>query len=237
MKISLIIPAYNEEKYIGDCLSSIEKYGEGIFEVIVVNNASTDDTAKVVERFSKVKLINENKKGLPFARNRGLSEAKGEIVAFVDADTRIKKGWVENIIKKFEEDESLISVSGPYFHYDISLLGQFLTLVYLLVLLWPGYLIMGYMVTLGNFATRKEYLDRIGGFNNDILFHGDDTYIAKRLHEFGKVKYFLSLRLPSSGRRLKGEGYLTTTYNYGINFLWVTFKNKPKENKEYVSIR
>jgi glycosyltransferase involved in cell wall biosynthesis len=237
MKISLIIPAYNEEKYIKNCLLSVEKYGKEIFEVIVVNNRSTDNTALIVRDFKNVRLINEEKKGLPFARNTGLSHASGDIVAFIDADTMIKAGWVEKIIKEFTKDEKLVSLSGPYLHYDISIFGRFMTLVYLLILLWPGYLIMGYMVTLGNFATRKEAIDKIGGFNNKILFHGDDTYIAKELHKIGKVKYFLSLRLPSSGRRLLGEGYLRTTYNYAINFLWIVFKNKPNTNNEYKSIR
>ena len=121
MKISLIIPAYNEEKYIKDCLLSIQKHGEGLFEVIVINNASTDATASIVKEFKNIKLVNENKKGLPFARNRGLAEANGEIVAFIDADTKIPKGWVKKIEKAFKKNDKLVSISGPYIYYDLSL--------------------------------------------------------------------------------------------------------------------
>jgi len=237
MKVSLIIPAYNEEKYIEDCLLSIERYGNEFFEVIIINNNSNDKTSEIVKKFPKFKLINEPKQGLPFARNRGLREASGDIIAFIDADTRIKKDWVKKIIKEFKKDKDLVSISGPYFHYDISKFGQFLTWIYLFILLYPGYILIGYMATLGNFAARKEALDKIGGFNNKIIFHGDDTDIAKRLNKIGKVKYLLSLCLPSSGRRLKGEGFLTTVYNYGINFIWVSIKNKPKTNSVYKSIR
>lgn len=237
MKISLIVPAYNEEKYIGNCLSSIEKYGKDLFEVIVINNASTDNTSKVVENFPNVRLINETKKGLPFARNRGLSEAKGDIVAFVDADTMIKKGWVDRIKKEFEKDEKLAYISGPYVYYDFSLILKLLTWFVYIFIAYPSYIFVGYMATMGNFAARKSFMNNVGGFDNTIIFHGDDTDISRKLHGIGKTKFSLSFYLPSSARRLKGEGYIITVYQYIVNFLCIVFIKRPQKNADYIEIR
>ena len=236
MKISLIIPAYNEEKYIKDCLLSIQKHGEGLFEVIVINNASTDATASIVKEFKNIKLVNENKKGLPFARNRGLAEANGEIVAFIDADTKIPKGWVKKIEKAFKKNDKLVSISGPYVYYDLPLFHKSLVWMYWIILGHPTYLITGYMAILGNFAAKKSALEKIGGFDEKILFYGDDTDISKRLHKIGKVKFSQRLYMLTSARRLKNEGIIKTALKYVINFLWIAFKNKPKTNK-YSNIR
>jgi len=234
--ISIIIPTLNEEKYIESCLSSIEENGKELFEVIVVNNNSNDKTTEIVKKFPMARLVHEPIQGLPFSRNKGLSEASGDIVAFIDADNRIPKGWVKKIIKEFEKNEKLISISGPYIYYDTSIFHKILVWVYWLILAWPSYLLIGYMAVLGNFVAKKSELEKIGGFNKDIAFYGDDTDISKRLHKIGKVKFMQSFYLFSSARRLKGEGILVTAYRYMINFLWVVFKNKPK-TKIYKDIR
>lgn len=228
MKISLVIPAHNEEKYIEKCLLSIEKYGKDLFEVIVINNASSDNTSMIVKRFPGVKLVYEEKKGLPFARNRGLSEASGDIIAFIDADTIMPKNWVKKLVKQFEKNDNIISVSGPYIYHDVSTFYKGLVWAYWLLLAWPLYFITGYMILIGNFAVKKDALIKIGGFNKDILFYGDDTDVSKKLSKLGKVKFLQTFYLFSSARRLKKEGTLRTAYKYIINSLWVIFKNKPK---------
>jgi len=237
MKISLIVPAYNEERYIGDCLLSIQKYGKGLFEVIVINNNSTDKTSEIVKNFPEFRLVEEPRQGLPFARNRGLREARGDLVAFVDADTRIKEGWINKITEEFEKNKDTVCVSGPYVYYDTSIFEKFLVWIYLIILLWPAYFIMGYMAILGNFVARKTALEEIGGFDNNIIFYGDDVDIVKRLNNIGKTKFFLTFYLYSSARRLKAEGILAIAHNYIISYLWIVFKNKPKINTDYKSIR
>lgn len=236
MKISLVIPAYNEEKYIKDCLLSVQKNGNDFFEVIVINNASTDKTAEIVNSFKNVILINEERKGLPFARNRGLHEAKGDLVAFVDADTKIPKNWTKKIINKFSKNDKIVSISGPYIYYDVSIFHKTLIWIYWILLSHPSYLITGYMAVLGNFVAKKSSLEKIGGFNENVAFYGDDTDISKRLSKIGKVKFYQSFYMFTSARRLKGEGFMKTAYNYVTNFLWIVFTNKPKTN-DYNNIR
>jgi glycosyltransferase involved in cell wall biosynthesis len=229
MKISLIIPAYNEEKYIFDCLTSIEIYGQGLFEVIVIDNASTDKTAEIVKQFSKIRLVYEPKTGLPYARNRGLKEAKGEIVAFIDADSRIYDGWYQKISREFKIHKYIVSFSGPYIYYDVSIFKKLLVWMYWLCLAGPSYFILGYLIEIGNFAAKKSALLEIGGFNNKVPFYGDDTDIAKKLQKIGKVKFSQRFYLYSSARRLKKEGFISSGYKYAINFIWIIFRNKPKD--------
>lgn len=236
MKISLIIPAHNEEKYIKDCLLSIEKNGRELFEVIVIDNASTDKTSEIVKDFSFVRIVHETQKGLPFARNRGIKEAKGDIIAYIDADTKMPKGWVSKIIKEFQKDKKMVSLSGPYIYYDVSFFQKIFVWIYWIILAWPSYLFIRYMSVLGNFVARKDALEKVGGFNQDIVFYGDDTDISKKLHKIGKVKFSNAFYMLSSARRLNGEGTLITAYRYIINFLWIVFKNKPK-TKIYKDIR
>ncbi|HBB33982.1 MAG TPA: hypothetical protein DDZ80_13455 [Cyanobacteria bacterium UBA8803] len=89
-KFSIVIPAYNASAYIADCLDSVLAQTEPDFEVIVVDDGSTDDTAEIVSRFSdrRVHLVQRVNGGLAAARNTGIAAAQGELVAFLDADDR-----------------------------------------------------------------------------------------------------------------------------------------------------
>ena len=101
MKISLIIPAYNEEKYINRCISSAEKHSSDLFEIIVVDNNSTDKTKEIAESFSNVRVIHEKEKGVTRARQRGFLESGGDILAFIDSDTYLNDEWFEILKKEF----------------------------------------------------------------------------------------------------------------------------------------
>src|ERR1039458_2768165 len=119
MKISLIICAYNEEKYIGRCLKSVLNHApDNLLEVLVVNNASTDKTAEIAARYPGVRVIDESSKGLTKARQRGLMEAKGDLLAFVDADSQMPQNWFSIVNKEFTKDPNLAFLSGPYIYYD-----------------------------------------------------------------------------------------------------------------------
>src|ERR1035437_9659082 len=131
MKLSLIIPAYNEEKYIGACLEHAIKNSKGKFsEIIVIDNASTDKTAEVARKFNGVKVIRENEKGVTKARQRGLKESPGDILAYIDADTRMPEKWIEILEKTFIENLDYVCLSGPYIYYDVSKFQQFLVKLY-----------------------------------------------------------------------------------------------------------
>jgi glycosyltransferase involved in cell wall biosynthesis len=235
MKVSLIIPAYNEEKYIGNCLQSVKEHGKNLFEVIVVNNASTDKTAEVVKSFPFVRLINEPKKGLLWARQRGFEESKGDFLAYIDSDTTIYPSWFEKISNEFNKDKEIVILSGPYRYYDLPKTKKIFAELIWWIIFPFAYFISRRVIHGGNFVVKREALKKINGFDTSISFHGEDTDLARRLSYYGKIKYKTNFYINISGRRLLNEGLLKSYIIYGLNFLWVIFFKRPltKKYKDY----
>ncbi|MFA6459417.1 MAG: glycosyltransferase family 2 protein [Candidatus Paceibacterota bacterium] len=237
-KISLIIPAFNEEKYIGPCLEyALKCSSEGkLYEIIVVDNKSTDHTKKIAESFVGVKVVSEQEKGVTRARQRGYKESKGDILAFIDADTRMEKGWIEKIVKEFSQDPHLACLSGPYTYYDISV---FRSKLYWWTMWVPSYIVSiftRHMSVAGNTAIRRDVLDKMSGMNTSIEFYGDDTDTAVRASRYGKVKFSLGFSIPTSARRIEQQGALKTSFIYAVNYVSTFFFGKPV-TKGYVEIR
>ena len=108
--ISFIICTYNREKYIYECLSKLAKNTEQKgCEIVLVNNNSTDNTAAECERFVKdykptnYRYVVETKQGLSFARNRGIAEAQGEWLVFLDDDAMVETDYITNLQKHLSE--------------------------------------------------------------------------------------------------------------------------------------
>jgi len=120
MKISVIICTYNREKFLKLALDSYKNQTlqpEG-FEIIIVDNNSTDNTKKIVQKFIgenpslDVRYVFEERQGLSFARNRGIQEAKYEIITFVDDDAEAEKDFLKNLKSYFESDKKAMAVGG-----------------------------------------------------------------------------------------------------------------------------
>ena len=236
MNISLVIPAHNEEKYIGACLAAAIKHSHGLlFEILVVNNQSNDRTEEIALTFPNVRVVSEPQKGLVFTRQRGFLEARGDILAYIDADTLMPEGWCEQIHKEFENNPRLALLSGPYSYFDVSAFQNLLVRLYYITSI-PVYWLVGYMATGGNFAIRKDVLVKMKGFDTTISFYGEDTNIARRAHEFGKVKFKQGFTMATSGRRFAEQGFLSTAYTYVINFFSEVIRHRPA-TKEYNDFR
>ncbi|NDL61657.1 glycosyltransferase [Acerihabitans arboris] len=241
MKLSLIIPAYNEELYLATCLQYAIKEltahaKPGEFEIIVVNNASTDRTSAIASGFENVRVVYEPIKGLTRARQKGLESASGDILAFIDADTRMPAGWPGKVLDAYAKRKDLVCVSGPYRYFDLSGIKSFLVKLYWLALAKPTYWLTRYMAVGGNFAASKQALLRIGGFDTSIAFYGEDTNIARRLAGEGRVQFDLGLVMDTSARRLKEEGFIPTAVCYVLNFMSEAIRKKPATS-EYRDIR
>ncbi|GIW62271.1 MAG: hypothetical protein KatS3mg090_0097 [Patescibacteria group bacterium] len=117
MKISVIIPAYNEEKYIEATLKSLTKQTKKPFEIIVVDNNCTDRTAEIAKKYN-CKVIKETRQGITPARNKGFSSAQGDIFVKLDADTIVDKDFLEKIEQRFKNDQSLVLL-GFLISYDL----------------------------------------------------------------------------------------------------------------------
>lgn len=235
MKISFVIPAYNEEAFIGDCLDTLllrVQETDVETEIIVVNNASTDHTADIVSRYKKVKLVNEPKKGLSAARQAGFVASSGDLIANVDADTRMPVGWIDTVIKEFSQNKKLVALSGPQIFYDAPKIIQFWAILFYNIA-YIGYILNRFVLRVsslvqgGNFVIRREALEKIGGYNQKFEFYGEDADIAHRLHKVGDVKFTFKLPISASGRRVMKEGKFTIGYRYIMNYFWTILFGKP----------
>ncbi|MBI2623072.1 MAG: glycosyltransferase family 2 protein [Candidatus Liptonbacteria bacterium] len=233
--ISFVIPAHNEEMSVSACIASIKAELARTpvpAEIIVVNNASTDGTKAVALEHPGVTVVDEPVKGLPRARHAGFRKATGELIANIDADTRLPARWLEKTLREFEKSPKLVALSGPYIYYDLprrvrAAIAAFYGLAYFLYALNRYVLRVGSLIQGGNFVARRRALEAIGGYDTNILFYGEDTDIARRLHKIGPVKFTLSFPVYSSGRRLAREGVVAIGLRYTVNYFWVTFLKKP----------
>lgn len=235
MTLSVVIPAYNEEKRLPEHLASLEREiarSGCVVEVIVVNNASTDRTAEIARSYPWVRVVDEPKKGMVRARQAGFLVAKGDLIANLDADTIVPEGWIDTVLSAFVHDVRLVALSGPYIYYDLSWIHRALTRLwyyigYISHLINQYVLHVGAMVQGGNFILRRSALEQIGGFDTSIEFYGEDTDIARRMSKVGKVTFTFALPMYTTGRRLKEEGTLRTALKYASNYVSTTFLGRP----------
>lgn len=125
MIISIIIPVYNVEHYVEKCVQSCALQNCSDFEIIVVNDGSTDKSAGVintlVKNFSNISVINQENQGLSVARNAGLHVAQGEYVWFVDSDDWIEPNCLDRITNKLKDDLDILQLQYRYTYEDASL--------------------------------------------------------------------------------------------------------------------
>ncbi len=199
MKISVVIPAFNEEKRIGACLKSVLNQTIPPLEVIVVDNASTDNTANIAREMGAT-VVSEPRKGITSARNTGFNAAKGEIIARTDADSIVPKDWIEKIGKEFEKDSEIVAISGPaIFGIDM------LTPLVRIIVFEANKKIFGHYGLYGpNLAIKKSAWEKI---KNDVCLDDDkvheDTDLAIHIGKVGEVGYARDLKVRTSARRLR----------------------------------
>ena len=110
-KFSIIVPVYNVEEYIDDCLKSIKNQSFKDYEVIVVNDGTKDNSIKLIkENFTddRIKIFNKKNGGAASAKNYGIKKAKGEFIFFVDADDFIEECLLEMYNKALKEKSDLV---------------------------------------------------------------------------------------------------------------------------------
>ncbi len=243
--LSFVIPAYNEEAGIEACLRSVLRQVRAsgcAAEVIVVDNASTDRTGAVAAAVPGVRVVREPQKGLLFARQRGFEEARGDLVACIDADSTLRPGWIPRAVRAFARSPRLVCLTGPYVYDGVSAVARiFVVLWYAAALLLLGFVTQyvlrtGSLVQGGNYVVRRSALARIGGYNTGIAFYGEDTDLACRLIRAGTVRFSFLFPLRTSGRRLRAEGVFATAVEYALNGLAVLMRGSPSTSR-YTDIR
>ncbi|ORC02260.1 hypothetical protein B1T48_14350 [Mycobacterium persicum] len=127
LSVTIVIPAYNEAEFIGNCLESCIAQCSLPEEIIVVNNNSVDETASIVYRYQaenphiNIRLLHQNdRQGITPTRNLGFDNASHDVIGRIDADSCISPDWVQTIRRCFQ-DPDIAAVTGPVFYYDMPL--------------------------------------------------------------------------------------------------------------------
>ena len=110
-KFSIIIPVYNVEKYIKKCLDSVVNQTVKDYEVILINDGSTDNSMEIAKKYS-FKIINQKNQGQSAARNHGIKEAKGDYIVFLDSDDTIEKDYLEKIEESLKDKPDVIRIQA-----------------------------------------------------------------------------------------------------------------------------
>lgn len=179
-KFSIVIPARNEERFIGACLDSIDKaaqYANTEPEVIVVLNRCTDSTEKCIG--NRARILHEDSPNLARVRNSGAASGQGDILVTIDADSRMSENMLAEIEKALE--------SGRYIGGGVKIIPERMSLGLLisgLILLFPFY-IAG--LSAGMFWCFRHDFESLGGFDEKRL-SGEDLDFARRLKTYGKKR-------------------------------------------------
>ena len=206
---------------IDECLTSIEQLRYPDFEVIVVNDGSTDQTGAIAARHPMVRLITTPNAGLASARNIGLHEATGDIVAYTDADVRVDPEWLTYLVQRFM-DADVVAVGGPnVVPADDPWIAQCVARA-------PGaptHVLLDDRLAEHipgcNCAFRRDALLAIGGFNPMFVRAGDDVDVCWRLQARGWHVGFAPAALVWHHHRASVRGYLRQQIGYGEGETWL----------------
>ena len=212
LSISVVIPAYNEEKYLAKALEALKNQSFTPLEVIVVNNNSTDRTVQIAEEYG-VTVVDEPVQGVAPARNRGFCRARGEIIASTDADCIPPRNWLSRIAQAFQENPEIVAYVGVASYYDAPFLIRklffhpsnyrrnyfyyYFSLLRLLLGRQGG--------GTGNLAVRREAFKKTGGFDPRIRspLACDDLEFVLRLNKVGRILFDPENIVSSSWRRVQ----------------------------------
>jgi len=215
-KITVIVPAYNEEELIAGCLDSLlnQTLDKEIYEIIVVDNNSTDQTARIAAS-TGVRVEKETRKGYVHAIRRGIEVAQTDIIAFTDADCRVPSGWLAKILAHFDVSSRIVGVGGKLAFYDIPPIFDktFRSILYFNKAL-PG----------NNMAVRREALRQIGGVDPRVNLTVD-YWLTLKLRKVGTLKVDKRLVVNTSGRRFKAS--FDSDIKYFINMMSMQVSSKP----------
>lgn len=226
MKISVIIPVFNEEKYLEKTLESLTNQKVKADEVIVVDNNSIDNSLKIAKKFLKklpLKIIQEKRQGTTLARNKGFEKAKGEILVKLDADTILKNDVILKIKNDFLKFEKIDGITCYVNFYDTPILKK--TNLYFDFYMWLAKIFLKTYIFGGPiYAIKKRSWQKVKTFIclDDKKVH-EDIDLSIHLKKInGKIYFDRDIVVYSSGRRIKYQPW-SFFIEYPLRFLRMFF--------------
>ncbi len=191
--ISIVVPAYNEEELLTGCLASLldQDLDRTKYEIILVNNASTDDTEKIAKEYG-VRVINESRKGYVYAVKKGTESAGAPIIAMTDADCTVPRDWLSNLLALYNNDPGLVAIGGGFSLYDGSWLMNKVSELFSRLYLNSA---CG-----GNMSFRVNSYYACGGYDPNYNM-GADFILCHKLRKVGRVRIIRRLKVATSARR------------------------------------
>jgi glycosyltransferase involved in cell wall biosynthesis len=240
MELSIIISTYNNATSLERTLESVamQDADKSIWECVVVNNNSTDDTAERVVAFAKahndinIRLVDESQQGLSYARNRGIAESKGQFVAFIDDDETINEGFVSAYIDLFRNHGAFVGAGAlqvryetarPKWmsHYTEKMIANPLDLGSDIITITRTI-----MPTGGNMAFKREVFNLYGCFDANLgrkggeLFGGEENDMFERIRDLGERIFYTPYAVAYhyiSDKKLTPEYFDKLSYGVGVS--------------------
>lgn len=231
MKVSVVIPARNESAMIDACIAALQKQTLRPYEIIIVDNNSTDDTARRALKYEGVRVIKEKQMGISLARNAGFNAATGDIIARCDVDSHVNVDWIAEISRFFEEHTDIAAITGPATFYDVPLWLRrpvnwvFLDMFYMITRRSTG----GETLFGSNCALRKEVWQKIRNevCTDDTNMH-EDIDLGQHVQRFGRIKFDNAMRVGISARPL--------THPMGMVKRWQKGLNNFRRHRNFISV-
>ena len=211
MRISVIVPTYNEGKFVERCLAALRNQRFDDFEIVVVDGHSTDETVERARSYAD-KIIFDEGRGVGAARNLAVRRVDSEIVAFVDADTVVCENWLQIIDEDFRK-HGLVGLGGVIRALDGNWVDKLVFLIgsdfcYRTTQHFGFYQLSG-----ANSAFLRSAYLRSGGYNEELKML-EDLELGLRMKKYGKLMIDPRLVAYGSPRRMHQKGHLRTFLKY-----------------------
>lgn len=214
-EVSVIIPAYNEEKYIGACLASIKRQKfEKKYEIILGDGGSKDNTQKIARDYG-ARVVEESYGTPSGGRHAATKVAKGKLFFFVSADVELRRGWMQGMYDAFS-DRKVSWALGSVAPLEGNILEEAGAVVLNIISATFNPLGLAY-VNADNLAARASAYRKVGGFNPKLVT-SEDTDLGMRLMKSGKFAFAWKATSMLSMRRVRKWGYLRFVIFHTSNF-------------------
>jgi len=219
IEVSVILPCYNDEKYIEDCISSILNQSYGSFELFVINDGSTDKSLELIKSIKDKRIIlinNSRSNGVAYARNLALSRAQGEHIFFTDSDCVVDKEWIQNGLNEMKKSNCLGLEGRTYYvsrNHEQTLSDK-----------RPGDVRQDQQYMTCNMAYKREAFDKAGGFDPSFTYHSDREF-AFRVLAHGKITHADTMLVIHREKRWTIKSYLLSARRIKDRVMLIKYHN------------